>query len=416
MLGKVMVSFILILSLMFVSRRETETFALSYNYDAANLSRALRQAYREGGTIGVLQQQQQMWSTISPISEDCSYQTATTMVHAALDASRGNKGMASGVLNAMIGSCCTMQHPQTGSELASNIMFAYDELNDFFKPDLVALCLAYTATIKHDSRRAQSFLNRATNLYPTTDLSDLATKAPNWDELESRYGVSLLRDSAEYVVLSTPSGMICCHSAIDLSRGDENISLEECLLANGVVLSSLNEEGRGMVHRIDRGTSGCLVLAKTNECHALLVSHFFLRKVQKSYQALVHLFNSTNYPLSDQGVVTLPIQGRPAMSSYVVEEHVSPLVARLRIVTTQGRKHQVRLHCSKGLKTPILLDPLYGGEAILFKMKSPILHRLRAEQKFCLHAASLVIPDFGIDVQAPIPDWWQEVVTAGLMR
>lgn len=70
MLGKVMVSSILILSLMLVSRRYRETFALSYSYDVANLSRALRQAYREGGTIGVLQQQQQMWSTISPISED----------------------------------------------------------------------------------------------------------------------------------------------------------------------------------------------------------------------------------------------------------------------------------------------------------------------------------------------------------
>ena len=336
-----MVSVVLILPLLFVSRRETEACAMSYSYNVANLSRVLRQAYREGGTIGVLQQQQQMWSTASPSSEDCSYQTATTMVKAALDASRGNKGMASGVLNAMIGSCCAIQHPRIGSELA------YDELNYCFKPDLVALCLAYTATVKDDSRRAQSFLTRATNLYPTNDTTDLATKAPNWDKLESRYGVRLLQDSAEYVVLSKPSGMTCCHSTIDLARGDENISLEDCLLANGVALSSLNSEGRGMVHRIDRGTSGCLVVAKTNECHALLMSQFFLRNVQKSYQDLVCSVNSTNCRLLNRGVVSLPIQGRPAMSSYVVEEQVASLVARLRIVTAQGRKHQVRLHCSK---------------------------------------------------------------------
>ncbi len=255
MLGKVMVTvtiqwsiLILILPFMFFFRRETGTSSLSYSCNVANLSRVLRQAYREGGTIGVLQQQQQMWIATSPSSKDYPYQTATTMVKAALDASRGNKGMACGVLNAMIGPCCTMQHPRTGSELASNIMLAYDELTESLTPDLVAFCLAYTATIKEDSRRAQSFLNRATNLYPANDTADLATKVPNWDELESRYRVRLLHDSAEYVVVSKPSGMLCCHSTIDLSRGDEKISLEECLVANGVALSSLNSKGRGMVH------------------------------------------------------------------------------------------------------------------------------------------------------------------------
>jgi hypothetical protein len=55
-----MVSAVLILPLLFVSHRETEACALSYSYNVANLSRVLRQAYREGGTIGVLQQRQQM--------------------------------------------------------------------------------------------------------------------------------------------------------------------------------------------------------------------------------------------------------------------------------------------------------------------------------------------------------------------
>ena len=104
------------------------------------------------------------------------------------------------------------------------------------------------------------------------------------------------------------------------------------------------------------------------------------------------------------------------MSSYVLEGQMASLVARLRIVTAQGRKHQVRLHCSKGLKAPILLDPLYGGEAVLFQIKSPILHRLRVERKFCSHAESLVIPEFGVNAQAPIPDWWQEIVTEAQMQ
>ena len=337
----------------------------------ATLSKVLRQAYQEGGTIGVLQHQQQQMRTATFITNDSvnyPYDAALTMVRAALDASRGNKGMASGMLNAMIGSCCTMQQPQTGSELAANLMRAYDDLaDDCIKPDLVAMCLAYTATVKYDPHRAAYFLKRATNVYPTKDIADVSVsaKAPNWDELESRNGIRLMQDSEEFVVLFKPSGMLCCHATIDPSRGDESISLEECLLANGVALSSLNLEGRGLVHRIDRGTSGCLVLSKTNACHALLVSQFFLRNVRKSYQALVFSDNGAAASrLPDRSIVTLPIQGRPAVSSFAVEEWISPQVARLQIMTAQGRRHQVRLHCSKGLQAPILLDPLYGGDTV----------------------------------------------------
>jgi 23S rRNA pseudouridine1911/1915/1917 synthase len=165
-------------------------------------------------------------------------------------------------------------------------------------------------------------------------------------------------------------------------------------------------EGRGLVHRIDRGTSGCLVVAKTNECHALLLSQFFLRNVRKSYQALV----SPKQLLPDSGVVNAPIQGRPAESAYVVEERISSNLWKIRVTTTQGRKHQVRLHCSKGLKAPILLDPLYGGRAIMFKIKSPMLAQFCANQQICLHSDSLCIPDFGIDVKDPTPQWWQDLV------
>ena len=144
-----------------------------------------------------------------------------------------------------------------------------------------------------------------------------------------------------------------------------------CLLDSGVALSSLNSEGRGFVHRIDRGTSGCfvLVLAKTNECHALLVSQLFLR----------------NYTLDGQQLL-VPPAGPRSPSSYVVEEQISSQMARLRIVTAQGRQYQVRMHCSKGLPAPIVLDPLCGGKAILFQVKSQLLQGLSgAERKFCLH-------------------------------
>ena len=194
---------------------------LSWSYSCvSDLSKTFRREYLEGGTIGVLQQQQamqKMWIATSHAHDSINNpycERASTMVSAALEASRGNKWMASGMLNAMIGACCGMRQPRAGSKLAAHLMLAYDEVaDDFIKPDLVALCLAYTATIDVDPRTAETFLKRAANLYPTKDVPDVsnAAEAPNWGELESRFGISLLQESTEFVVLVKPSGMLCCH-------------------------------------------------------------------------------------------------------------------------------------------------------------------------------------------------------------
>jgi 23S rRNA-/tRNA-specific pseudouridylate synthase len=141
--------------------------------------------------------------------------------------------------------------------------------------------------------------------------------------------------------------------------------------------------------------------------HALLMAEFFLRNVKKSYQALVDCTESSD--LLESGSMNLAIGGRPAESRYTVLERMGSTVALLQIATHQGRKHQVRIHCSKGLNAPILLDPLYGGEKIMFQLKSSAIRHHRAKKRFCLHAATLAIPNFGIDVQTPIPDWWLDL-------
>lgn len=399
-----------LLTLTFVALLSGVCGAWSTCDDATNrLAKELRQAYHDGGTIGVLthqQLQQRQWQ-----EEATTNNAAPRMVQAVMEASRGNKGVASGMLNAMIGSCCDCGGgfgQREASELARELMIAYDGLGDYLKPDLVALCLAYTATIDHDSLLAQTYLKRCDSLHPSTCRPQLKTaprSTPDWENLEASHGIRLLHDTPDFAVLSKPSGLVCFHTFTDGVHSGGPFSLEGCLLDNGVPLSTLNMEGRGLVHRIDRGTSGCMVVAKTNESHALLLSQFFLRKVRKSYQALV----SPKQLLSDRGVVVAPIQGRPAESSYMVQERISPNLVKVRVTTSQGRKHQVRLHCSKGLNAPILLDPLYGGRAIMINLKSPMLARLCANGQICLHSDSLCIPDFGIDVHDPTPQWWQDL-------
>ena len=104
--------------------------------------------------------------------------SATTLVQAALQASQGEKGMASGILNALLGSCCYRNDKydaeendaEGGARQACALMRAYDKLGDVLKPDLVALSLAHVACSQHASFRKQSnlFLKRAETFYGTT--------------------------------------------------------------------------------------------------------------------------------------------------------------------------------------------------------------------------------------------------------
>jgi 23S rRNA-/tRNA-specific pseudouridylate synthase len=293
---------------------------------------------------------------------------------------------------------------------------------------LVSLSLAFVATYQVESfqKQADCFLQRAENMNnkgPSVSLSLNSTLELDWTALDRQHGIQLIQETDEYLLLCKPSGMVCYHTNSShksqhntKKRTREDTSLETCLIRNGITLSTLNKQGRGMVHRLDRGTSGVMVLAKTNRMHAILIAEFFLRRIEKSYQALVVRGNEeSSLPL--RGVIELDIDGRPAKSRFALQRALGRF-ARLKVKTEQGRNHQVRLHCAEGLKAPILLDPLYGGLAILSELQTQSLRRKqlstvlanhRSEQKFCLHADSLDINRIGIQARAPLPEWWKSL-------
>ena len=126
-----------------------------------------------------------------------------------------------------------------------------------------------------------------------------------------------------------------------------------------------------MVHRLDRDTSGLMVVARTLEAYHSLQQQFARRLAAKRYEAVLD-----GVPASQQGTISLPlmpdITDRPRQR--VDMEHGKPSVTTYRVVSTQnhrtlvwlfphtGRTHQLRVHCAHplGLATPILGDPLYG--------------------------------------------------------
>mmetsp|Transcript_15535 Transcript_15535/g.23851 ORF Transcript_15535/g.23851 Transcript_15535/m.23851 type:complete len:443 (-) Transcript_15535:795-2123(-) len=396
----------------------------------SDLADSICEAWTAGQTDGIL--------TLAKSLEISQY-TISDLIESTL-ASTAVKGNVAGIMNSWIGSCYEMEDKDLGAELAWQLLGAYDELDEI-KPDLVTLSLVYSTMMqskidefhtvgKETLERAKRLAKKdggtkwrksvaASSRKPAQQALDIK------DELNDLYGIGVLRESESDLIINKPSGMACFHKHITTSgklktsRRKRNksvkkvdtkdadfsenpsvdTSLETILLNHAIPLSSLNVQARGIVHRLDRGTSGCLILAKNDERHAELVTQFFLRRVDKTYRALVKTKASSN--LGDSGIITLPVYGRPALSLYEVEEHISQDIARLKVTTKTGRKHQVRIHCAKGLATPIILDEMYDDSANPGKKSEA--------NRFCLHASTLEVPSIQV-TEAPVPKWWEKVI------
>lgn len=401
------------------------------------LTEQIRQAYEEGETDAILK----LAKTVSLDSQD-----PIDLISASAEAVNYNKGQVAGIVNSWIGACCEMEDPVEGAATSLKLLEAYETLADDLAiyPDLVTFSLAYTALSGTNQegyqRVADSVLERASKLSKKKGgskrrkaLAAARRKGPAvlckavQDELQELFGpdFQVLEETNDLLVLSKPSGVVLYHkhttTAGKRKKGGKtkgrnkekvssDVSLEDALLSQNVQLSTLNSEGRGFVHRIDRGTSGCIVLAKTDEMHAKLLTQFFLRRVKKSYTAIV---SPAGDDLAPEGSITVPVDGRPAKSVCSVMERFGNFAARLKVETFTGRKHQVRVHCARGLERPILLDPLYGNENDTDSRLSEAVSNLTNgnQQKFFLHASTLVIPECGVDVEAPLPLWWKDAIS-----
>jgi len=166
------------------------------------------------------------------------------------------------------------------------------------------------------------------------------------------------------VVVNKPAGMVV-HPAAGVAGG----TLANALAFHFQTLSSGNGESRpGIVHRLDKDTSGLLVVAKTESAHDDLANQFRAREVFKSYLALVH-----GQPEKGRGEIDQPIArdprhrtrmavvrgGRPALTLYRVRQRFDRFTI-LDVELKTGRTHQIRVHLA-WLKLPVVGDETYGG-------------------------------------------------------
>eukprot|EP00554_Chaetoceros_debilis_P002433 CAMPEP_0194085472 /NCGR_PEP_ID=MMETSP0149-20130528/17594_1 /TAXON_ID=122233 /ORGANISM="Chaetoceros debilis, Strain MM31A-1" /LENGTH=530 /DNA_ID=CAMNT_0038768363 /DNA_START=71 /DNA_END=1660 /DNA_ORIENTATION=- len=400
--------------------------------------------------------------------------TGDEILAAALEAANYNKGQAAGILNALIASCCASrndENQQPADDIVSICLDIYNAWDDQSEeiglyPDMVTFCYTYTVLVTQATSSAASeenafiyksyadeILERATRVSKKLGgskrrkiLSTFSRRhgtgvqgSDHLDSLQASYGddFDILHEDENVIVINKPSGMVCFHARKTtkgkISRKKKNkgaksgkkrgknkdepvifdISLEDALNDVGVPLSTLNHESMGIVHRIDRGTSGCIILAKNDDAHARLVTSFFLRHAKKRYSALVP-FHSTflddDEELHESGEIVQPVNGKAAKSIYRLDRSIGESALLLDIETKTGRKHQVRIHCSKVLGRPIFLDPLYSEDSSRGKNGDDdhIFQKFKdgKGQRFFLHASSLRLDEFNVDVTASLPDWW----------
>ncbi len=207
----------------------------------------------------------------------------------------------------------------------------------------------------------------------------------------------------DVIVVNKPAGMV-----VHAGAGRHTGTLVNALLHRFGTLSGVGGEERpGIVHRIDRETSGVLVVARNDAAHRALAAQFASREVEKIYTALVQ-----GSPAADSGNITSPIErdpvrrtrmttrtgrGRSALTWWKVEQRFERFtLLKVRIGT--GRTHQIRVHLST-IGHPVAGDRLYGAAP------GPI-------DRFFLHASKLTFrqPTSGapVTIEAPLPPELEE--------
>jgi 23S rRNA pseudouridine1911/1915/1917 synthase len=203
--------------------------------------------------------------------------------------------------------------------------------------------------------------------------------------------LAVLFEDAELLVIDKPAGLV-----VHPAAGNWEGTLQNGLLHHDEGLARLPR--CGIVHRLDKDTSGLLVVAKTLRAHASLVAQLQARTVKRQYLAVVAgtpVAGATvdapigRHPTQRTRMAVIP-GGKPAITHFRVRERFrahSLVEARLET----GRTHQIRVHLAH-LRLPILGDPVYGGRPRLPAAASEKLSaRLRGFRRQALHAERLAL-------------------------
>ena len=181
-----------------------------------------------------------------------------------------------------------------------------------------------------------------------------------------RIPLAVIHEDAALIVIDKPAGLV-----VHPAPGNPERTLVNALIAHcGASLSGIGGVRRpGIVHRLDKDTSGLMVVAKTDAAHAALAAQFAARTVERAYRALVwgvpHPAQGTiegnigRSPRNRKKMALVRRGGRPALTRYRVLARYGAVASLVECRLATGRTHQIRVHlASRG--HPVIGDPVYG--------------------------------------------------------
>ncbi len=228
------------------------------------------------------------------------------------------------------------------------------------------------------------------------------------DVLPEEIPLCIVYEDEDMLVVNKPQGMV-----VHPAPGNYTGTLVNALLAHcGDSLSGINGEKRpGILHRIDKDTSGLLLVAKNDMAHQSLAGQIKEHSLTRAYQALCH-----GGLKEESGVVRLPIGRHPvdrkkmavtyrnskeAITNYTLLERLGKYsLVECRLET--GRTHQIRVHMSH-LGHPIVGDPVYGVKKEAFALNGQLLHA---------YQVGFIHPRTGeyLEFSSPLPEHFEKVL------
>ncbi len=238
--------------------------------------------------------------------------------------------------------------------------------------------------------------------------------------------LDIVYEDDDLAIINKPAGMMVHAGAGAIGPNGEDRrnrgTLVNALLHHFATLSAVSGEMRpGIVHRLDKETSGLIVVAKNDDTHRKLAAQFAKREVKKTYMALVH-----GWPKKDSGTISASISrdrvrrtrmttrqpgGRDAVSHYRVIQRIDSAFGKFSLLEVKidtGRTHQIRVHMSS-LGHPVVGDVLYGAPREMRARRGRATDEggaISLPRNF-LHAAQLELthPRTGtkVSLQSPLP-------------
>ncbi len=244
----------------------------------------------------------------------------------------------------------------------------------------------------------------------------MTLEEPEGDVLPEPIPLTVVHEDKDVLVVDKPVGLV-----VHPGAGNRSHTLQNALLGRDSALASLPRGG--IIHRLDKDTSGLLVVARTLEAHTSLTRQLMARTMARGYLAVcVGVMTSggtVDQPIgrhrSDRLRMAVRQDGRPAVTHYrVLERFRAHTYLSVKLET--GRTHQIRLHLSH-LHYPIAGDQVYGRRLTQPKGASQrLLATLRAFKRQALHAASLSFdhPCSGkrLSLESAVPTDFAELLAA----